>query len=333
MIADYKANIEYLVNVLNFQEYEIFDFSDKVGEDEFESNYQFCQGALFLHREFGIEPCYFYYRDFSDLDAKAIKTQNHYLIGINRGIVESYYRDLVTYFKLQDYDEVHKYIELEEKLANPVGELMYQSILHFTFYHELGHLIQFSGKENGDICESLNDGLDYSIDLHSEELDADLFASISVSTHFYQYLKKQLNKELSANDVTNYISILTSSIFIYFLSFAEYRNGFYLKEKSHPHPILRIISATARIIGYFEHVSKKNNLILNIDQQLVLKETFRLSEIFINKSFAKKEFQGFLGILNDNLKYIMLYYSELIEIIQNNPNSAINRRNEKLNNK
>lgn len=328
MDVDYKKDIEYLVKVLNFQENEIFDFSDSAGEDEFQSNFTFCKGALQLNKEYGIEPYYFYYRDFSDIDAKARKTQGHYIIGVNRGIIEFFYRSLVTYFNLQNYDEVDKYIELEEKLANPIGELMYQSILHFTFYHELGHLVQFSKKENADLCESLIEGFDYSIDLHCEELDADLFASISLSTHFYQYFENQLKNELCTNDVTNYISILTSSIFIYFLSFAEYRNGFYLKEKSHPHSLLRIISATARIVDYFEHVSKNNNVELKINQQLVLKETFRISEIFINKFIAENEFQGFLVLMSENLEFVMTYYDELIQIIQKNPNSAINRRNE-----
>ena len=194
MEADYKKVIKNLVNELNFQENEIYDFSGSAGENEFQSNFKFCQGALHLHKEYGIEPYYFYYRDFSEIDAKARKTQGHYLIGINRGIIEFFYRTLVTYFNLQDYDEVYNYIELEEKLANPIGELMYQSILHFTFYHELGHLIQFSKKEIADLCESLIEGADYSIDLHCEELDADLFASISLSTHFYQYFENQLKK-------------------------------------------------------------------------------------------------------------------------------------------
>jgi len=330
--VDYKERIEYLEKELNISKSEIFDFSDTAGENEFISHYKFCQDALLLHKDFGIEPYLIYYKDLSDIDAKARKTKKHYLIIINKGIIEFFNRNLVSYFDLHDYDEVNKYLELENKLTNPIGELMYQSIMHFTFYHELGHLIQFSGKENGELNESLNDGHKYSIDLHCEELDADLFASISLSTHLYQYFERYFIGKPKANDVINYISILSSSVFIYFLSFAEYRNGFYLREKSHPHPLLRILSATARIVDYFQHVLKKKGIELEINQQLVFQETFRISEIFINKFFAEKEFQGFLSLMKENLKDIETYYNEMIPIIQGNPSSAINRRNKNLKN-
>lgn len=326
-----KKNIDLLINEVGIPEAEIFFILGYAGEEEFLENYKFCQETLDSYHEYGISPSCFYFRDSTDFYANARKTKSgHYLIGINKGIAEFFYRTLVAYFDLDNFDDLQKYRLLEDKLQNPIGELMYQSILHFTFYHELGHLIQFTEFDIKELNESLTDGNEYSISNHCDELDADLFASISLSTHLYQYFEKYFNGEPLKNSVENYISILTSSVFIYFLSFAEYRDGYYLKEKSHPHPLVRIISATARIVDYFQHVLKTKGVETVINQIDIFKETFRISEIFINKFISEKEYDGFFSLLTENFKEIKEYYDELIELIIGNPNSAVNKRNEQI---
>lgn len=329
----FKKNIEFLTKTLGISKSEVFDFLGTAGEEEYLESYNFYQEALAKHADYGVSPSYFYFKDSSDFNAKARKTKdNFYLIEINKGITEFFYRCLVTYFDLDNFDKLNKYKILESKLQNPIGELMYQSIMHFTFYHELGHLIQFTESSEKDLNESLISGCKYSVEEHCEELDADLFASISVSTHIYQYFEKYFNGQPNKDSIESYISILTSSIFIYFLSFAEYRNGYYLKENSHPHPLVRIISATARITDYFEHLLKMKGIEIKIDQNEIFKETFRISEIFVNRFIEEKEFEGFFNLLTEKMEEIKIYYDELISLIKVNPNYSVNRRNDMIKN-
>lgn len=329
----FRKNIEILKNEVRISEDEIFDFIGYAGQDEFLENYIFCQTALDDHQKYGIFPSFFYFRNCNDISANARKTKNgYYLIGLNKGLSDFFYRNLVLYFNLENFDNLQKYKLIEDKLEQPIGELMYKSILHFTFYHELGHLIQFTEFVNKELNESLVDGNEYNIDNHCDELDADLFASISLSTHLYQYFEKYFNCKLDKDSIESYLSILTSSIFIYFLSFAEYRDGYYLKKKSHPHPILRIISATASIVGYFQNSLKMKSIEIEINQSEIIQETFRVSEIFINKFIAEKEFDGFFKVLTENIKEINEYYDFLIKKIIENPRFSVNRRNELIKN-
>ncbi len=327
----FKENIKLISDKAGITQADIFDFIGTAGEEEFLESYIFYQEALDNHSSYGISPNFFYFKDSTDFNAKARKTKNGvYLIEINRGITEFFYRTLVTYF---DLNNIGNYKFLENKMQNSIGELMYQSIMHFTFYHELGHLIQFTESSEKDLNEYLIKDNNYSINAHCEELDADLFASISVSTHIFQYFEKYFDGQIDKKSLEAYISVLTSSIFIYFLSFAEYRNGYYLKDNSHPHPLVRIISATARIVDYFVYLLKKKGIIVNIEQNEIFKETFMIAEIFVNKYIEEKEFDGFFSLLIDKMKEIKEYYDELISIIKENPNFSVNRRNELLKDK
>lgn len=128
--------------------------------------------------------------------------------------------------------------------------------------------------------------------------------------------------------VIQYISILSSSIFLYFLAFNDYRTGYYLKEKSHPHPLVRMLSVITHIIQYFEHVMKIKDLFFNIDIKRVIKETFFISEIFTKRIYSHFDYQLFETLLSTKFEEIRDYFNELVHIAQSSPKSPINRRNE-----
>lgn len=331
MPRTYEETLELLENEIGLPPHDLFNYAGSPGVEEFQTYFDFSNLTLHNNYKFGITPSFFYYKDCDERHAKARKIGDNYIIEVNKGLVEFYNRILIAYFDLEDFDNLKRYQDLEAKLGNQIGELMYQSITIFTFYHELGHLIQFTDKHDVESAESLIEGANYSLELHCEELDSDLFASLSLSTHMYQYFEKFMNAEMNNQDVINYVSILTSTVYIYFLSFAEYRNGFYLKNNSHPHPIIRILGITNSIIGYYKQLLDSKGFNITINELEVFRETFRISEIFVNRFVAEKEFQGFFNVMIDNMAAIREYYEELVINIQGNPNSAINRRNELIN--
>ena len=331
MNLDYNNNISILINEIGWETEEIYKFQGTPGEDEYFQSFKFCQEALILNKKYGIYPNIFFFRNNSKIDAKAIKKDKYYIIWLNKGIIDLFNRYFVTYFYLDEIDELNKYSSLESQLIDSIGKLMYQSTLHFTFYHELGHLIQFVEKPDLSIAESLNTKAAYSIIKHSEEIDADLFSSICLSTHFYQYFEDYYQGKIDEDSITNYLSILTSTMFIYFLSFDDCRSGFYLKEHSHPHPLIRILSSINTIIGYFKEIMEKKGIIsVRIERNKVFAETFRIAEIFIKKFFGESNFLGFNTLLRENLVEIKNYHSELVSEFSSNPNSATNRRNENI---
>ncbi|MBN2836160.1 MAG: hypothetical protein JXR48_14470 [Candidatus Delongbacteria bacterium] len=215
MKVDYKKTVDLLLNEAGISSNEIYDFTDTPGEEEFRNNLDFCQEALERHKNYGIVPSTFYYRDNNSIDARAKKKNGHYLVGLNKGLLEFFDRCFITVFTLSDIDEANKYVEIENKIPDSIGVLMYQVTIHFTFYHELGHLIQFVEREEIENDESLAEETNFSLVTHSEELDADIFSSICVSTHIYQYFEKHANfKSYNKVECSSFLYITPKSHFL-----------------------------------------------------------------------------------------------------------------------
>jgi hypothetical protein len=185
----YNEVIEHLEQKLEYQPTFLFDFSTSPGREEYEKFFNFYQGNIERHYEYGFSNGYFFFIDKNEIDARARKIKSCYLIGISKEIVERFGRQFHTYFSVKEIPELNNYLDLEGKLKNSIGELMYHFILHFTFYHELGHLIQFINTGDLEKEESnTSDGI-FNITDHIDELDADMFGSICISSHISNILK------------------------------------------------------------------------------------------------------------------------------------------------
>src|SRR5690606_36075600 len=120
---------------------------------------------------------------------------------------------------------------------------------------------------------------------HIKEADADLFASICVGTHMYQYFDKYVVCERSEELIRTYLSIIISSIFTYFLSFNEYHHKLYFESRTHPHPVVRLFYSLEVIVDYFTSVLNSKNIEVKVNQQQILTQTFQISEVMISKFF------------------------------------------------
>ena len=67
-----------------------------------------------------------FFRNNSKIDAKAIKKDKYYIIWLNKGIIDLFNRYFVTYFYLDEIDELKKYSSLESQLIDSIGKLMYK---------------------------------------------------------------------------------------------------------------------------------------------------------------------------------------------------------------
>ncbi len=324
----YNEVLEHLKQNLGYTTRLLFDISSSAGKEEYERFFNYYQSNIERHYEYGFSNGYFYFIDSSEIDARARKTKSNYLIGISKEIIERFGRLFHTYFNIEEIPELKDYNNIQQKISNPIGELMYQFILHFTFYHELGHLIQFINSSDIEREESPNKQSNFNIKDHDDELDADMFSSICLSSHISQYFEDYFRGAPTLKDYTQFLSLTVGTIYVYFLTFTEYKTALYFKENSHPHPIVRTLGAIGILMDSFKHILNKRKSPIVIRQEILIPEALRIAELFIKKFHGDFEFEELKEKMKDKFNEINEYYEELQKNILSNPHSAINRRNE-----
>ena len=185
--------------------------------------------------------------------------------------------------------------------------------MHFTFYHELGHLIQKSDLFIHKLYEKISDEHEYSLKKHVLEFDADEFSAISMAAHISQYATVTFGNELTENDFETLLVIMCSSIFFYLVSFGTFKENIYYEEGSHPHPILRITKITFIIIKHSQSTLNQNGIQMNLNTTELTNKIMDFSFAISNKIITsehnmvslfhehmKKEVKG----ISDHLVYI-----------------------------
>lgn len=198
----YKDVVEELVSKKIVASNEIYRYDGSRMERLYASLFKFCQENL--SEQWPNYPDFqsarFYFINDPDIEAFAsppILNKGYYLLGISYGIVERLYaffcnNTLIDDPSLSNYLDFNKL--LEEQLQVSLGVLMAQTGVQYTFYHELGHFIQFSNEikihgYRSNLMPShdrvINRYASYDEESHVLEYDADMHgASVSVN-HLY----------------------------------------------------------------------------------------------------------------------------------------------------
>lgn len=327
MNEDYKKQIELIKrsSTINPNRFYIYD---DLSADTFNDFYSFfCENLN--SNEFGIEPAYFYFIDDNKINALATPRRNgFYLIGISKGLIEIFERKFITYFDIKFFKNFKYVLTLQEKLPDCVGKLMYHDLVLFTYFHEFGHLIQFSSDRSSiEKEEKLSGTGAFSIEDHVFELDADSFASVCISSYFIRYLEININIEFSSVEIKSHLSLMLSSLFIYFFSFDEFEENLYFEKYSHPHPLIRCINAVQQITTYVKDVLHDIVPNLKLDEEEIFMETFSLTKTFTNETSDKQKMDMFIFHMENNYQELNDYHTKLITLIKDNPNLAVNVRN------
>ena len=322
---DYQKNIDILLKnkLINFEE--IYDFHELPRADVFQRAFNFFQGNIFKHYNYGISPGLFYFNPETSVNARAGKINNYYLISINKGTI---FRLLKTYNDnalILEIPELNFLKKLEKKTSNPINELMFQICCNFTFYHELAHLIQKTETQKFNMSEDISNFESFNVNNHILEYDADLFSAICIGTHLYQYINKYCPKA-NNKESEKIISIIGAGIFNYLLIFKSTKAPFYLRENSHPHPIVRIICIIYFITDYIEFVSnKRSDIILNkegIISNIILYAKY-IADYFIPDETMKHINKIFV----EDKEKAVIYSQELFSLVKDFRFSAYNKRN------
>lgn len=328
MMNEYNNNKNFLYQNDLVNENEIYELDGNPEEDEYIQLFNFYKSNLtHLEVKFGCSPSYFYIRNEDEINAKARKRNNCYTVGINHKVLNTLFTKYKTYFEIPSIDGLENYIELQDILTNDLHDLIYQAVLHFNFYHEWAHLLQFKAEAENEIS-FYNPSTEYDEFSHLAEIDADCVSAHSCSSHFYQYLVNHTTQIPTREQAESFLSLVSSAMVIYISEFMEDFDVFYLNDRMYPHPSIRVCNISKEIAGYFLHVQKMKDVPSSNHIRIseIGKECRRVSKILSTHFRTDSKYNRIEELIRVNIKPIAAYLHNAMIKININPNSAINQR-------
>jgi hypothetical protein len=306
----------------NFRESDIFDFSETPFQEEFDKIFKFYTETLERNKFYGITPFLFFFKNDTTVNAAASKYNDHFIIFINSGLIMRLIQRFRDNKNLLNATKVPDMVQFEKKLDSQIHELMYQHTVHFSFYHELAHLIQKSQFLIQSLQEEITENVDAISRRHLLEFDADRFSSLSIGTHIVQYATTSFDKELNSENLQKLLVVFCSSTLFYFISFSSSTTELYYIKNSHPHPIIRLLLVVMHTINYCLDWFKNRRVTIDVSINEVLNETLLYSERIATSSFGENLISRYREIWSSNAHEITDYLTKVKALEVNDPELA-----------
>lgn len=221
---------------------------------------------------------------------------------------------------------LESWIEFEKELDNSIASLMYQNALHFTFYHEMGHLVQKSSLLELGLYEQPIQN-EFSVLRHILELDADEYSALSVGSHTIQYARTIYGDDVPVDKLEKLLVLVCASILIYLMSFPSNRRDIYYKESTHPHPIIRVTCIIFVIIGYSSQALQQIGLNLTLNLKNLVNQSIDLAEALSIKILEHNYLSNYKASIGMEADNITAYIKEMREISSNDSTLAVDKWN------
>lgn len=324
--VDYTKNTELILINTEIPENEIFNIAGVPNQGLYLSIFEFYYKSLIIiEKQYSLNPCGFYFTEFTDLNAFAMNDNFYNVIGFNKGLIFKIEEKLRNRLNLFDKGINLGFIDFENQLDTTISELMFQTALHFTFYHEVAHVIQGSDYLNQRLNEQFVSASSFDLYKHVIELDADEFSALRIGDHVIQYMSNISKDELTNGFIENLLIITSSSILSYLLIFKSNYQEFYLKAYSHPHPTIRILAILLHMMNYVIEYLKTKAIYLDFQLNELVKKSFEFSKniendelmmTFLTQILIKqteiKEYMKEIDYIKANDKSMATYKSNLI---------------------
>ena len=321
----YKKRTAELQRKIPTENLDVFDYADSIYNEEFDAIFSFYQEVLIRNSKFGIKPSILFFNADRNINAKAVKNGKHFIISFNAGTVVG----LIQMFR--EYEDIilnENQQIFESSLDNPINELMYQFAVHYTFYHEMAHLIQKSTFLELGMDENLTSNHDFSELRHLLELDADEYSAISLGAHIIQYADNLFGATVTKDEIEELIVIGCSAILLYLLSFKTNRLDIYYEEHSHPHPIIRLNWIIFAIISYCENAYRKKAIQMSFNSGELMNKVLIFSRANIDKFFDGKDLiSNYFQTIQQEALNIIRYYNKYEEFKKDNRKLAVHKWN------
>lgn len=314
-LQDYKTNNDQIINNVGLSCTLFYDLDFSPNQSEYLEIFGFYWKTLENNSDYGIAPAYLFFINNFSINARATLSANgYYLIGINMGTVNW----LIDNFKTNDTLIIDSNIFLFNKLApyldTPINNLMHQIGCHFTFYHELAHLIQKSDYLELNMEENPASIEVFQINRHLLEIDADTFCALCIGTHIMQYSEKLFGEEISRPLIESIIVLITIPIILYLLSFEGNSIDLYYREKTHPHPAIRLTNFIMVLTHYCNGSLEAKNRGFTINQGDIFIVAMNIAEELQYKFFDNNTVSQYRENITANRPQVISYLSELIEM-------------------
>lgn len=312
----YKKIIAEITSKTSIPKEDIFDYEYSPLKDEFNKIFEFYNQALKGNTYYGIEPSLLFFKNDPSINAAAAYMDGFYIIYFNMGTIGG----LINRFKEKSDLLIDcgtdTYIEFEKLLDVPVNEFMYQNAIHFTFYHEMAHLVQKSELLEETLYEFVVSDNNFSSKKHLLELDADQFSSLCIGAHTLQYIKKIFGTNLTSDQLEKTLILTCSSTLFYILAFRANKLEIYYKESSHPHPIIRISCIVFHIVGYVRQSLKSEGYNIEVDIKDVINKCLDFSNNIALRKFNENLIEDFIDTAGREAINISGYLREMRELEQ-----------------
>lgn len=318
---------ELLANTPLKEDY-IFEYDSSPYADEFDNVFSFYLENLQHNSRYGIEPSIVFFNSNLSINAWASKHNDIYIISFNMGLVVSLIQMFREKEDLLTEENNKEFFDFEKNLDNPIYILMHMNCVHFTFYHEMGHLVQKSELLENRLYEHLDNSEGYLERRHLLELDADEFSAISIGAHILQYAENMFGNEVTKTQFENLIVISCSSVFLYFLSFKSNQKDMYYEKFTHPHLVIRIMWIVFTIVGYVTRSLVAKGINLGLNERDVVDKTFEFSESIIDQFFPDDPIGDFNESLGIEAMNIMRYLTKFQALKENDNSLAVHKWNQ-----
>ena len=257
-------------------------------------------------------------------NANANVKEKHSLITFNIGLIEKIEAVINDSIELFQHENIARFtIQNNEK--EKLKQISNKCCIYYLFYHELAHVIQSFDKENlitYDFQEQYSNDKPFDIKSHIYEFDADLFGS-SMSTYRLIEEIKNFNNQFEIFPLFNSLTALLFTISNVIIIFSgNLFQKIYYKEKSHPHPIIRIIKCNEQILSFasknmaiqkefFEAILQRTTTMIS---QLEYSEKLKINyeELYKNNEVEISNYIDEIEIINDNYRELVRFKAQEI---------------------
>lgn len=282
----YIQNTQALLS-LGYKPDEIFDFLSDEDAELFGRIFDFSHVNITQQwSRYNIQPAIIFFLDDDEINARAIVINGHYIIEINRGLITDLYDFFAQNESLIESILQKQFPDLIGKLDIPSYFLFYQLTTLFTYYHEHGHILQFTSgpKTMASEKKKMTAYSPFSMEDHAMEIDADIHAAHLITFHIIEYWKKLPPADQTKENFENLLSVTASSIFIFFFFLNDGISDMYFFEIDHPHEIIRLSYIVDAIAGIAE-----NNLrqLGKLDGRKIVRNSFSLTQQLLTNKLDK----------------------------------------------
>jgi hypothetical protein len=225
---------------------------------------------------------------------------------------DKYFSNIIHIAFINEESISNAYCDIYEDQDFKFNEFVLNCSIYYTFSHEFQHILQFNSSKitkNFLYSENLDKG-SFSLKKHAWEFDADRMASFEVLKYAFSEYRKLKHKDNEKLKCMLYIAlasiVITKKLFYFGVTNPINSEctidiqGFYTKQFSHPHPLVRIYN----MINYFYDNIKNDFPKLDIDIQQILNNVLGISKLYFdnlipNQNVMQRYFEDSRGFIDE----------------------------------